>query len=298
VSAGRWLRLRRGVLITVDDAERAEQEGLRHRVDCLAVLLALGRPGTVMSHGSAARLWGLPRPRSVDAALRLTDPDRWRRGNGFLVTRAPLAPAEIWRAGPVRLTAAARTLVDCARDWPLEDAVIAMDAALLAGRATSEELRAAADRAQRWPGAARAVRAASLADGRAESPLETRGRLRIVGSGLPVPELQVEIRAAGRLVGVVDAWFEEAAVAVEFDGRVKYTDPWRDRSPERVLWEEKRREDELRGLDIRVVRLADSDLGGRWTSIADRLRGLLAAPGPAVRRFTAQPRARGILRSA
>jgi hypothetical protein len=35
--------------------------------------------------------------------------------------------------------------------------------------------------------------------------LETRGRLRMVGAGLPQPELQVEIRTIGRLVAVADA---------------------------------------------------------------------------------------------
>jgi hypothetical protein len=129
-------------------------------------------------------------------------------------------------------------------------------------------------------------------------PLETRGRLHIVGSGLPAPELQVEIRSRSGLVGVVDAWFDDAAVAVEFDGRVKYTDPWRDRSPERVLWEEKRREDELRFLDIRVVRVADADLGRRWPSTERRLLDLLAHRGPAERRFVAVPRAQGVRRTA
>jgi hypothetical protein len=148
-----------------------------------------------------------------------------------------------------------------------------------------------------WPGARRAARAVALADGRAESPLETRGRLRIVGAGLPQPELQVEIRTGGRLVGVVDAWFEEAAVAVEFDGRVKYTDPWRDRTPQQVLWDEKRREDELRALDVRVVRIADADLGARWTGIETQLGRLLGVPGPSVRRFTATPRAHGMRRT-
>jgi hypothetical protein len=137
----------------------------------------------------------------------------------------------------------------------------------------------------------------ALADGRAESPLETRGRLRIVGAGLPTPELQVEIRAGGKLVGVVDAWFEDAAVAVEFDGRVKYTDPWRGRSPDRVLWEEKRREDELRSLDIRIVRVVDADLDGGWPRVEGRLCDLLDAPGPAVRRFTAITRTHGLRRS-
>jgi hypothetical protein len=195
------------------------------------------------------------------------------------------------------VTSAARTLVDCAREWQLEDAVVAMDAAVLAGRTTPEELAAAAAAARHWPGAAGAGRAATLTDGRAESPLETRGRLRMIGAGLPRPELQVEIRAQGRLVGVVDAWFDEAAVAVEFDGRVKYTDPWRDRSPERVLWEEKRREDELRALDIRVVRVAAADLGSPWTEVEGRLGHLLATPGPMSRRFTARPRATGLRRT-
>ncbi len=172
-----------------------------------------------------------------------------------------------------------------------------MDAALLAGRTTPDELKAAAAAVRHWPGAAGAARAATLADGRAESPLETRGRLRIVGAGFPTPELQVEIHTGGRLVGVVDAWFDEAAVAVEFDGRVKYTHPWRERSPERVLWEEKRREDELRALDIRVLRLADADLGAPWARSAQRLGSLLATPGPATRRFTTVTRTAGLRRT-
>jgi hypothetical protein len=297
VSSGRWIRLRRGVLIVAEDLARAHETGRSHRVNCVAVLLALSRPRTVISHASAATLWGFSVPRDSAALLRLTDPDRWRRGEGLLMTRAPLGRAESGRSGPVRLTSCVRTLIDCAREWPLDDAVTAMDAALLAGRTTIDELCAAAAAIHHWPGAARAVRAAALADGRAESPLETRGRLRIIGSGLPVPELQVEIRSGGRLVGVVDAWFDEAAVAVEFDGRIKYTNPWRERSAERVLWEEKRREDELRSLDIRVVRIADADLGNDWPDVEARLHRLVGAAGPAARRFTAIPRVHGVRRT-
>jgi hypothetical protein len=187
-----------------------------------------------------------------------------------------------------------RTRVDCAREWDVEDSVVAMDAAVLASGTTAARLREAASAVRSWPGGLGAVRAASLVDGRAESPLETRGRLRMVGAGLPAPELPVEIRAGNRLVAVVDAWFDEAAVAVEFDGRVKYTDPWRGRSPEQVLWDEKRREDELRALDIRVVRVADRDVDvDRWPRIETRLRDLLAIPGPERRGFRAVPRREG-----
>ena len=82
-ASGRWVRLRRGVLITAEDLERARRDGREHDVRCLSVLLALGRPRTAVSHGSAAQLWNLPTPRSAATPIRLTDPDRWRRGDGL-----------------------------------------------------------------------------------------------------------------------------------------------------------------------------------------------------------------------
>lgn len=296
-SSGRWRRLRRGIYIAAEDLDRLDEGGRRFHAECLAVLLALDRPTAVLSHHSAARLWGLPGGRSRDSRIRLTDPTHGRDGKGFHVVRGPLEPAEIDVRGAFRRTTAARTLADCAREWPLEDAVVAMDAGLLAGRVTLPQLEEAVARTRTWRGGRRAVRAMALADGRAESPLETRGRLRIVGAGLPRPELQVEIRAGGRLVGVVDAWFEDAAIAVEFDGRIKYTQPWRGRSPGQVLWEEKRREDVLRGLDIAVVRIADDDVGVGWPRAEAQVRRLLARPAPGERRFTATPRKRGIERA-
>ncbi|CCG05477.1 type IV toxin-antitoxin system AbiEi family antitoxin domain-containing protein [Blastococcus saxobsidens] len=292
-NSGRWHRLRRGIYVGAETLDGVDGDH-RHLLDCVAVFLALDRPAAALSHHTAARLMGLPVRRRRDAVVRLTDPAHGRTGQGFVVSRGPLDPSEISIREPLRLTAPARTLVDCAREWPLEDAVVAMDAALLADRTTREQLVDAVARARGWPGAPRAGRALSLADGRAESPLETRGRLRMVGAGLPQPVLQVEIRTGGRFVGVVDAWFDDAAVAVEFDGRVKYTDPWRD--PARVLWEEKRREDELRALDIAVVRIADADLGPGWPAVEERLGRLLSRRPPAVRRFCAVPRRRGVAR--
>jgi hypothetical protein len=296
-ASGRWHRLRRGVYVAAEELARAEDGGRRYQLDCLAVLLALGRPTAAISHLSAARLNGLTFPRQPDSDVRLTDPEHGRRGRGFRMTRAPLDASEIAAHGAFRLTTAARTLIDCAREAPLEDAVVAMDAALLGTKVTPRELRDAAARARHWPGGPRAERAVGLADGRAESPLESRGRMRILGSGLPAPELQVEIRTHGRLVAVVDAWFDDVAIAVEFDGRVKYADPWRGRTPEQVLWEEKRREDELRALDIAVVRVADADLGAGWLRVEDSLRRLRARPIPPGRRFTATPRLRGVPRA-
>ena len=262
------------------------------------MLLALGRPRAAVSHAVGRPPVGPARPRGgLHGVVRLTDPDRWRRGRGLRDDPRAAPAGRVWPAGPLRVTSAARTLVDCAREWPLEDAVVAMDAALLAGRTTADDCATAAPAVRRWPGAARAARAVALADGRAESPLETRGRS---ASSAPAshPELQVEIHADGRLVGVVDAWFDEAAVAVEFDGRIKYTDPWRGRSPERgavggeaaggrpALAGHPRRPDRRRRPRRRLARHENG---------CDHL---LTVPGPAVRRFTARPRERGVRRTA
>ncbi|UOY00797.1 type IV toxin-antitoxin system AbiEi family antitoxin domain-containing protein [Blastococcus sp. PRF04-17] len=289
-STGVWARLRRGVYATTADLAALEARGRRHQAECLAVLLDLDRPRTAISHGSAAVLWGLLVRRGAVTDVRLTDPALSRRGRGFRIVQAPLRPGEIVRSGQIRLTSTSRTLLDCAREWDLEDAVVAMDDALRKKKVTLDQLRDGAATMAGWARISRATRAVALTDGRAESPLESRGRLRLVGAGLVPDELQVEIRSGGRLVGVVDAWFEHAAVAVEFDGQIKYTDPWRNRSPAQVLWDEKRREDELRALDIRVVRIAEADLGGAWQRTEERLRDLLAAPGPSRRRFTATRR--------
>lgn len=297
-TSGRWVRLRRGVFTTADDLASAGARGARHAVDCVAVLLTLQRPLTVLSHTSAARLRGWPLHRDAETLVRLTDPEQWRRRDGYLMTCAPLPAAQVRASGPLPTTSPARTLVDCAREWPLEDAVVAMDAAVLRGHTSTGELEQVLATVRRWPGAARAARALGLADGRAESPLETRGRLRIVGAGLPVFQPQVEVWTRGRCVAVVDGWYEDAAVAVEFDGLVKYTDPWRDRNPGRVLWEEKRREDELRALDIRVLRIAAADLGRDWARVEQRLRDLLATSGPTQRRFTTTARSTGRVRTA
>ncbi|WP_299952862.1 type IV toxin-antitoxin system AbiEi family antitoxin domain-containing protein [uncultured Modestobacter sp.] len=297
-TSGRWVRLRRGVFITADDLSRVEgRVAARHAVDCLAVLLTLGRPATVASHSSAARLWGWPLARDLSPLVRLTDPDQWRRRDDHAIACAPLPATHVGTRGPVPVTAAARTLVDCAREWHLVDAVVALDAALLRGHTSPDELAQALASARGWRGAARAARAVALADGRAESPLETRGRLRVIGAGLASFEPQVEIWAGGRLVAVVDGWYDDAAVAVEFDGREKYTDPWRDRSPGQVLWEEKRREDALRGLEVRVLRIADADVTRGWPPVEQRLRDLLSRPGPTVRRFTVVRRQAGVLRT-
>ena len=293
VRAGTWVRLRTGVFVTARDLAEVERTGRRPGLDALAVTTSLGRPSAVLSGATAAWMWGLPRPRTAEPVVELTDPDHWRRGRGWRMTRAVLPEDEVTVRGAYRVTTAARTLVDVARSWPEVHSVAAVDAALLRGLTTHEQLEQVLDRQAFVPGIPRAVRAVALADGRAESWLETYGRLTFAALGLPPFVPQVELWVDGQLLKVVDGWYPEAAVAVEFDGQVKYRRPAFGRTPEEQLWREKRTEDLLRSLGVRFVRLAAADLGDQRPTVVTTVHRLLATSGPSDRAFHEVPRAVG-----
>jgi len=118
-SSGAWVRLRRGVYLSAEIHAEARTQGTLHRLESLAVLLEMGRATAVLSHGSAARLWGLTVRRDLDRTVRLTDPHRWRRGSGYVMTQASLPHDDVVVRGPLRLTTLARTLMtaDASGPW-------------------------------------------------------------------------------------------------------------------------------------------------------------------------------------
>jgi hypothetical protein len=237
---------------------------MRHLIACAAVLVTLD-DGPVISHGSAVTLHQLEAPHRLDDEVRLTDETQWRTGRGYRVACAALPPYRVIRAEGFLATSPARALIDCAREWQVTDSVVAIDAALQARLVTRAQLVSALHFGRHRVGIGFAGRALNLSDGRAESPLESRGRLALLAAGLPRPELQVEIYDARGFAGRVDAWYQDAGVAIEFDGQVKYRQPDGDRTPGKVLWDEKRREDRR--------------------DAAPRLRGLLALSSSEPRRY-------------
>jgi hypothetical protein len=290
---GAWVRLRSGVFVSASDLAEIQRTQRRPGLDALAVTTVLDRPSAVLSGVTAAWVWGLPRPRGTADVVQLTDPRRWRSGRGWRMTRAALPADEVTVRGAYRVTTTARTLVDLARNWPEIHAVAALDAALLRGLTTREQIGRVLARQVNVPGIPRAVRALELADGRAESWLETCGRLTFAAQGLPPFVPQVELWVDGRLLKVADGWYAEAALAVEFDGRIKYRHPGFGRSPEQELWEEKRREDLLRSVGVRFVRVVMDDLGPARGKVDRLVRRQLAVSGPSVREFQEVPRAEG-----
>ncbi|GAA4752068.1 hypothetical protein GCM10023328_38980 [Modestobacter marinus] len=273
--SGVWRRVRYGVYTTGDHWRRHEAEGRTHRLECAATLRRLDRSTVAVSHTSAARVHRLVVPRAAGPEVRLTDPTQFRVGRGYRISEGALAPEDVVTHEGLPVTTVTRTLADVGREWPLLDAVVAADDALADGRTSPSALRASALAQTHWVGCGNAARAFSLARVGAHSPHETRTRLALLGAGLPEPLLQCAVLVGSRLVAVLDMYWPDHGVFAECDGLVKYTDPWRGRTPAEVMWQEKRRHDELLDLDLHGVRIAPEDLRKRWDVKLARLGSLL-----------------------
>jgi hypothetical protein len=83
-----------------------------------------------------------------------------------------------------------RTAIDLARRLRRLDAIALLDAALRSGRCTHDSLRRELLAHRGMRGVVQARHLIPLADARAESPMESRLRLRVIDGGLPRPELQ------------------------------------------------------------------------------------------------------------
>jgi hypothetical protein len=205
-----WRRLFEDVYLHVD---RPVTHALRTRVAAGMVV-----PGAVVTGRSAAVLWGIGMA-ADDEDVELTVPpsSHPRRVPGVRVRRAVLPAGHVQQHRDVPVTTAAATAVRLAGSLPEEDAVVAVDQLIAAGLVDLETVRTLAA-SLRGAGSARARAACTLADGRAESPQETRLRLLIGRSGLPTPVAQFVVRVEGRFVGRVDFAWPDLKVAVEYDG--------------------------------------------------------------------------------
>ena len=108
-----------------------------------------------------------------------------------------------------------------------------------------------------------------MADGRAESVLESLTRLCFIVHGLPAPQLQSWIYACGRRYRV-DMFWPKARVIVEVDGLLKY----RDRAD--ALVAEKRRQENLERAGHRVIRVLWDDVVNHPAETARRVATALA----------------------
>lgn len=211
--------------------------------------------GSVVSHHSAAVLHGLPVWLPADVRVHVTRIGTGQRRALLHVNPAPLADDDIVLVDGVLVTSVARTVLDLARTRSMEQAVAAADYALRAGLPPALFTDGLA-RMRRWPGVCAARRVVGFADPRAESVGESISRVRMHRDGLPKPDLQVEILGAfGEVLARVDFYWADFRTVGEFDGKKKYGElvpP--DRTAADVVFDEKQREDAVRGRDNEVVR--------------------------------------------
>jgi hypothetical protein len=149
---GEWVALRPGAYVPAD-ALKAMDPLDRH----LALIAATGRRApedATLSHLSAACLWRIDLWEPTLRAVQLTRPSSGggHRRRSLQTFRTALPAEDVVTQDGYRVTAAARTVVDLAKQLPFEAAVVAANSALHAGITTVEELTAAADRQNTLPG--------------------------------------------------------------------------------------------------------------------------------------------------
>lgn len=225
--------------------------------------------GGVVSHWTAARLWGGVVPdnewvhisfmRDVRFRLRGVKPHRFRHR------------LDIKRRHGLPVTSPGQTFCHLARHLGLVDLVALGDRLVKKGRCTPAELIHYADA---WDGQCRheALRGARLVRERVDSVPETALRLLMVLAGLPEPEVDIRIYDdEGELRYRIDLGFEKVRLAIEYDGR------WHDTDEEREHDEARR--GELGDDDWTFVVVHAEDLYEQTELLLERLANELRAKG-------------------
>lgn len=189
---------------------------ITHEMRARAATLLL--PNGVVTGTSAAALWGVDLLHlDDDVELTLPPSSHMVRLAGIRARRARLDPGDIRRRRGIPVTTAEATALRLAAALPETDAVVAIDQLVQTGVADIGPIRRLAA-ARHGPGSARARTVCALADGRAESPQETRLRLLMARGGLPAPVPQFSLRVDGRFLARLDSAWPDVKVAVEYDG--------------------------------------------------------------------------------
>ncbi len=242
------------------------------------------RSDDVLSHWSAAALWGLPLIGSWPQKVHVTAPvDSSRTSTTVLQRhrRALAHPAHVVNGFTV--TDLAETVIDISRVASFATAVAMGDAALrrrekpgsstLVRGASRADIAAALAAAPEKRGRARARRVVEFIDAGADRPGESLSRVTMHLLGVPAPVLQHRIVTQSGAVYYLDFFWPDQGIGGDFDGRIKYVDPaYRGgRTTDQVVADEKVREDEVR-LELRGYGRWDWTVAGSPRDLGERLR--------------------------
>lgn len=264
IGTRRWRGIFRGVHLTAPEAGSAQQR-------VRAGLLALG-PSAVAVLNSAAIVHGWP-VLPPEPAVQISAPADRRRldQTGLTARQLVIGPADVATIAGMRVTTPARTAADLLLRLPRPNAVAMLDAALRAGALTDDDLTVASGLIYGNRGAVRARRSIRDADGRAQSPLESRIRLICVDGGVVPEQLQFPVYDDfGVLLAMADLAWPSHGVLAEADGRGPHS------IPEALLYD-RRRQNILLTLGFVVVRFTWADTS-RPNYIVNTIRRAMTRP--------------------
>lgn len=259
-----WRQVLYGVYADADLA-------LNHPLMCRAARLVIP-PQAAIAGRSAAALYGADLLGADDPVEVLVSCDipRFGPASGLVIRRTTLPAEHVHQHRGLTCTTPERTCWDIARGvfgQDLVESVVHLDAMLRINAVDSATAYKVFDTRPRAKGWARARKAYMLADGRAESPQESRVRVQLVLAGIPAPVPQYEITMGGRLIARVDLAWPQHRVAVEYDGHW-HADPAQ-------LRKDRRRLNALITAGWTVLHVTDDrlrhDLGGIVTEVRKAL---------------------------
>ena len=228
-------------------------------------------PGAAFSGLTAAWLHGLDFEPCDPVEVTIPEPIGSGRRSGAMVRRARLERGEIVVRRGLPATSALRTVVDLGGRQPLTEGVVAADQFLHAELVTIGELQSYVDDHPGAKGIARLRRVISLAEPKAESPMETRLRMLLVMARLPRPEVQPPIHdVTGRFLGRPDLFYRQQHLAIEYDGG---------NHRERMV-DDNRRQNALVRAGLRLLRFTAPDVYSTPDAVVMQVRLELAASRP------------------
>lgn len=234
----------------------------------IAAVLLTAPASAVVSHATAAALWGLAIPLQPDdpkVHVTVATGSAVRGRADRFVHRSPLTAGEVTERLGFRLTTPERSWRDLAAVLT-PPALLAVTDQLLNFWCTTSDLQRQLDFRPTGRGSARARQVLPVANRRAGSPMESVLRWLLHAAGVPAPGLQHAIWTPIAVFHADLAW-PERKVLVEFDGEVH-----RDR---RVFVEDLRRQNALIAAGWTVLRFSSADVLGRPDEVvAQILRAL------------------------
>lgn len=160
-------------------------------------------------------------------------------------------------------------MVDLARTCSFTEGVVVADSALRMRKTALAELHSVIADCGRWPGVKKAREVVAFSDGRAESALESIGRVVFREYGLPPPRLQVEVGGDFGAIGRSDYLWPDYATIAEADGALKYT------SPDRAI-RQLDRDARLRDAGFEVVHFTWQEITMAPEQVVGRIRAAFA----------------------